>query len=41
MWYRFKCVVVVSVLLLQVNYNLMAVNSFMAVTGLYQLGRIA
>ena len=25
----------------QVNYNLMAVNSFMAVTGLYQLGRIA
>jgi len=32
---------VVSVLLLQVNYNLMAVNSFMAVTGLYQLGRIA
>ena len=23
----------------QVNYNLMAVNAFMALTGLYQLGR--
>ena len=25
--------------LLQVNYNLMAVNAFMAMTGLYQLSR--
>ena len=26
---------------LQVNYNLLAVNLFMAITGLYQLGRKA